>query len=107
MAALYPPPATARKEAKATERAKAPDRSGSDPSPAGRMYAHSWRLTIPPRPCVSWARHNHSATPPCREQVPDRVWLDEYVPSLHFAVAPSGADAALTGRSTQFPFALT
>lgn len=29
------------------------------------------------RPRVSRACYNHSATPPCREQVPERDWLDE------------------------------
>src|SRR5262249_13419813 len=34
---------------------------------------------------------SQSATPPCFEQAPRRVAECEYVPSLHFAVAPVGS----------------
>jgi hypothetical protein len=50
---------------------------------------------------------SQSWTPPWREQVPDLCWLDEYVPSLHRALAPAGATAATTGRSTQLPLTFT
>lgn len=31
-------------------------------------------------------------TPPCPEQVPLRVWEKLYEPSLHWALAPAGAE---------------
>ena len=43
------------------------------------------------------------ATPPWPEHVPWRCWLKLYLPSLHLAVAPLGADDAALGRCTQFP----
>jgi hypothetical protein len=46
-------------------------------------------------------------TPPCLEQVPDRVWLYEYVPSSHSAVGSSDADVVAVGRRTQLPFEFT
>src|SRR5207244_3624796 len=39
----------------------------------------------------------HSATPPCREHAPRCCFAWEYVPSLHLAVAPSGAPAFVGG----------
>jgi hypothetical protein len=46
------------------------------------------------------------ATPPWLEQVPERCWLNEYVPSLHLAVAPAGALGAFTGLGMQLPSTL-
>jgi hypothetical protein len=39
--------------------------------------------------------------------VPLRLCENEYVPSLHLAVAPAGAEEAAIGRGMQFPWLLT
>lgn len=57
---------------------------------SGRRSSHSYRnsaLALRPQGSDGFA-FNHWPTPPCLEQVP--LWrVDfEYVPSLHFAVAP-------------------
>jgi hypothetical protein len=50
--------------------------------------------------------YSHSATPPWCEQVPLRCWLQLYVPSLHFALAPAGTDSE-AGECTVLPELLT
>jgi hypothetical protein len=57
----------------------------------------------------AWCRRRYSqtATPLCLEHVPLRLCENEYVPSLHLAVAPAGAEEAAIGRWMQFPWLLT
>lgn len=53
---------------------------------------------MPPPARQSWLcsyEVNQVSTPPCLEQVPLRVFDFEYVPSLHLAVDPAGAPAAV------------
>src|SRR5581483_5311330 len=63
-----------------------------------RSTAHSAPEAPVPASAARRLRANgylyHSATPPCLEQAPRCCFAYEYVPSLHFAVAFSGALAA-------------
>src|SRR5262249_24155580 len=51
--------------------------------------------------------HSQWSTPPCDEQVPDRLCENEYVTSRHCAVAPAGGLDALYGEQTVLPAEFT
>ena len=104
-AALYPPPATGRKEARATERAEAPDRWGGDPrrpdgcpyTPAVAVHTSAPRCT-PHELCTTGPRCARPAGTSIRLRAPQRARGRRSIGAGHLAqeswcgyVWPTGA----------------